>query len=414
MRKAMGEQAVALARAVGYYSAGTVELIVSGADTTGESFYFLEMNTRLQVEHPVTEEITGLDLVEQMIRVAAGEALAFKQEGVKLNGWAVETRVYAEDPYRNFLPSTGRLSRYRTPAESRASDAVVRVDTGVAEGGEVSMFYDPMIAKLVTWAPTREAAIDLQIGAIDRYEIAGVGTNLDFLSALSQHPRFRSGNITTGFIAEEYPEGFHGAPETPATARRVAAVSAAIARADAARALHVDGQLGTPLEASGHWIVRIDGTEHDVLIEADSATVDGESLSLSVDYRPGATLVEADVAGELVTLRIVRKRGHMIVTTAGRARKVQVMRPVVAALRHHMIEKPAPDMSRFLVSPMPGLLTRLLVAQGQKVEAGQPLATVEAMKMENMLRAEKSATVAKVAAEVGASLAIDQVILEFE
>ncbi|MGN6123771.1 MAG: biotin carboxylase N-terminal domain-containing protein [Sphingomonas oligoaromativorans] len=414
MRKAMGEQAVALARAVGYYSAGTVELIVSGADTTGESFYFLEMNTRLQVEHPVTEEITGLDLFEQMIRVAAGEKLAFTQDEVKLNGWAVETRVYAEDPYRNFLPSTGRLSRYAPPPASRASDAVVRIDTGVAEGGEVSMFYDPMIAKLVTWAPTREAAIDLQIGAIDHYQIEGVGTNLDFLSALSQHPRFRSGEITTGFIAEEYPEGFHGAPETPATARAVAAVAAAIARADAARALHVDGQLGTPLEASGHWIVRIDGAEHDVLIEADSATVDGESLSLSVDYRPGATLVEADVAGEPVTLRIVRKRGHMIVTTAGRARKMQVMRPVVAALRHHMIEKPAPDMSRFLVSPMPGLLTRLLVAQGQKVEAGQPLATVEAMKMENMLRAEKSATVAKVAAEVGASLAIDQVILEFE
>jgi propionyl-CoA carboxylase alpha chain len=271
-----------------------------------------------------------------------------------------------------------------------------------------------MIAKLITWAPTRDEAADKQIAALDAFQLDGVGDNVDFLSALMQHPRFRAGELTTGFIAEEYPEGFHGAPETPATARSVAAVSAAIARADAARALHVDGQLGTPLEASGHWIVRIDGTEHDVLIEADSATVDGESLSLSVDYRPGATLVEADVAGEPVTLRIVRKRGHMIVTTAGRARKVQVMRPVVAALRHHMIEKPAPDMSRFLVSPMPGLLTRLLVAQGQKVEAGQPLATVEAMKMENMLRAEKSATVAKVAAEVGASLAIDQVILEFE
>jgi propionyl-CoA carboxylase alpha chain len=414
MRKAMGEQAVALARAVGYYSAGTVELIVSGADTTGESFYFLEMNTRLQVEHPVTEEITGLDLVEQMIRVAAGEPLPLKQEDVKLNGWAVETRVYAEDPYRNFLPSTGRLTRYAPPPASRASDAVVRVDTGVAEGGEVSIFYDPMIAKLVSWAPTREAAIDLQIGAIDRYEISGVGTNLDFLSALTQHPRYRSGNITTGFIAEEYPDGFHGAPETPTTARNVAAVAAAIAHVDATRALHIDGQLGKPLEAASRWIVRIDGVEHDVTLEADSADIDGESVSLSLGYRPGATLVEAEVAGEEVALRIARKRGFMTITTAGRARKVQVMRPSVAALRHHMIEKPAPDMSRFLVSPMPGLLTRLLVSEGEKVEAGQPLATVEAMKMENMLRAEKSATVSKVAADVGASLAIDQVILEFE
>jgi propionyl-CoA carboxylase alpha chain len=414
MRKAMGEQAVALAAAVGYYSAGTVELIVSGADKTGQGFYFLEMNTRLQVEHPVTEEITGLDLVEQMIRVAYGEKLAFTQADVKLNGWAMESRVYAEDPYRNFLPSTGRLTRYAPPPESRTSDAVVRVDTGVFEGGEVSMFYDPMIAKLVSWAPTRAAAIDLQIAAIDRYEIAGVGTNLDFLSALAQHPRFRSGEITTGFIAEEYPDGFHGAPEQPATLRAVAAAAAAIARADAVRALHVDGQLGTPLAASDRWIVRIDGAEHDVILEADAATIDGASVSLSLGYRPGAAIVEAEVEGETYFLRIARKRGFMTVTTGGRARKVQVTPPRVAALRHHMIEKVAPDMSRFLVSPMPGLLTRLMVQLGDKVEAGQPLATVEAMKMENMLRAEKSATVSKVAADVGESLAIDQVILEFE
>jgi len=414
MRKAMGEQAVALAAAVGYYSAGTVELIVSGADTTGKSFYFLEMNTRLQVEHPVTEEITGLDLVEQMIRVAYGEKLAFTQADVGIHGWSVETRVYAEDPYRNFLPSTGRLTRYNPPKESRSDTAVVRVDTGVEEGGEVSMFYDPMIAKLVTWAPTRLEAIDLQIGALDAYEISGVGTNMDFLSALAQHERFRSGTITTGFIAEEYPEGFHGAPETEATAQAVAAVAAAIAQADAARALHVDGQLGTPLEAGSHWVVRIDGAEHEVELETDSAEVDGRSVSLSLGYRPGATLVEAEVDGQPVTLRIARKRNAMTITTAGRARTVQVMRPVVAALRRHMIEKIPPDMSKFLVSPMPGLLTRLLVKLGDTVEAGQPLATVEAMKMENMLRAEKTAVVAKVAAGEGESLAIDQVILEFE
>ena len=414
MRRAMGEQAVALARAVGYYSAGTVELIVSGADKTGQGFYFLEMNTRLQVEHPVTEEVTGLDLVEQMIRVAAGEALTLTQDDVTLNGWAIETRVYAEDPYRNFLPSTGRLGRYKPPAASRTTNTVVRIDTGVEEGGEVSIFYDPMIAKLVTWAPTRLEAIDLQIGAIDRYVIEGVGTNLDFLSALAQHSRFRSGEITTGFIAEEYPEGFAGAPERPDTLRGIAAVAAAIAQADAARALRVDGQLGGPLTAADHWVVRIDGEEHDVLLETDSAVIDGQSIAIALGYRPGATLIEAEVDGEPIALRIDRRRGHMRIGVGGRVRIVQPLRPAVAALRRHMIEKPAPDLSRFLVSPMPGLLTRLMVVQGEKVEAGQPLATVEAMKMENMLRAEKAATVAKIAAEVGASLAIDQVILEFE
>ncbi|KTW09256.1 acetyl-CoA carboxylase biotin carboxylase subunit, partial [Sphingomonas sanguinis] len=235
MRRAMGEQAVALARAVGYYSAGTVELIVSGADTTGKSFYFLEMNTRLQVEHPVTEEITGLDLVEQMIRVAAGEKLAFGQDDVTLTGWAIENRVYAEDPYRGFLPSTGRLVRYNPPAEHSDDDGRVRVDDGVAEGGEVSMFYDPMIAKLVTWAPTREAAIDAQIAALDAFEIVGPGTNIDFVSALMQHPRFRSGALSTGFIAEEYPDGFQGAPASENLTRTLAAVAAFAATAEADR-----------------------------------------------------------------------------------------------------------------------------------------------------------------------------------
>ena len=267
MRKAMGEQAVALARAVGYYSAGTVELIVSGADTTGEGFYFLEMNTRLQVEHPVTEAVTGLDLVELMIRVAAGEPLGFGQDDVQLNGWAVENRVYAEDPYRGFLPSIGRLVRYNPP-ESKGTpytspspsgeglsagaaletsppptpplkgrgEAYVRVDDGVREGGEVSMFYDPMIAKLITWAPTREEAIDEQIAALDAFEIEGPGNNRDFLSALMQHPRFRSGNITTGFIAEEYPDGFHGAPASPELSEALAAIAAFAATAEADRA----------------------------------------------------------------------------------------------------------------------------------------------------------------------------------
>lgn len=299
MRKAMGEQAVALARAVGYYSAGTVELIVSGADTTGESFYFLEMNTRLQVEHPVTEEITGLDLVEQMIRVAAGEPLSITQDQVGINGWSVENRVYAEDPYRGFLPSIGRLVRYNppesTPSSTQADGPRIRVDDGVAEGGEVSMFYDPMIAKLVTWAPTREAAIGAQIAALDAFEIEGPGTNIDFLSALMQHPRFRSGNITTGFIAEEYPDGFHGAPADADLKRHLAAIAAFAATAQADRARRIDGQLGSRLQPPHAWAVRIDGEEHAVAVSTDGITVDGTALDIALEYTPGDRMVEAEI-----------------------------------------------------------------------------------------------------------------------
>src|SRR5688572_21162524 len=262
MRQAMGEQAVALAKAVGYYSAGTVELIVNGADPSGKSFYFLEMNTRLQVEHPVTEEVTGLDLVEQMIRVAAGEKLAFTQKDVKLDGWSVETRVYAEDPYRGFLPSTGRLVRYQPPAPKSDKKLRVRVDDGVADGGEISMFYDPMIAKLITWAPTRDAAIDAQIAALDAFEIDGIGHNVDFLSALMQHPRFRSGDLATDFIADEYPDGFHGAPSDDRLTGDLAAIAALIAAAHDARAAEVDGQLGPPPHFPCERIVRIAGEAH--------------------------------------------------------------------------------------------------------------------------------------------------------
>ncbi|HEY6048719.1 MAG TPA: acetyl-CoA carboxylase biotin carboxylase subunit, partial [Sphingomicrobium sp.] len=246
MRKAMGEQAVALARAVGYYSAGTVELIVNGADTSGKSFYFLEMNTRLQVEHPVTEEITGLDLVEQMIRVAAGEKLKFTQEDVQLNGWSVETRVYAEDPYRHFLPSTGRLVRYWPPVQHRDKDLVVRVDDCVQDGGEVSMFYDPMIAKVITWAPARIEAIDAQTQALDQFVIDGISDNVDFLSALMQHPRFRSGDITTGFIAEEYPEGFEGAPADAQLIEDLTAIAGMVSVITDERAAEISDQLGPP------------------------------------------------------------------------------------------------------------------------------------------------------------------------
>lgn len=416
MRKAMGEQAVALAKAVGYHSAGTVELIVSGADTTGESFYFLEMNTRLQVEHPVTEEITGLDLVEQMIRVAAGEPLSITQDDVGINGWSVENRVYAEDPYRGFLPSIGRLVRYRPPAAvtgTQADDVRVRVDDGVREGGEVSMFYDPMIAKLITWAPTREAAIDAQVAALDAFEIEGPGTNLDFLSALMQHPRFRSGNITTGFIAEEYPEGFHGAPAEETLVRTLAGVAAVAATAQAARARGIDGQLGNRLATPGDWVVRIGKVDHEVSVAGGRVTVDGTPIDGEIAYTPGGRSATVTGAAPL-TVKVAPARAGFTLNARGASHKARVLPARVAPLAKHLLEKIPPDLSKFLIAPMPGLLVRLDAKVGDRVEAGQALAVVEAMKMENILRAEKAATVKSVNAEAGESLAVDQVILELE
>jgi propionyl-CoA carboxylase alpha chain len=433
MRKAMGEQAVALARAVGYYSAGTVELIVSGADKTGESFYFLEMNTRLQVEHPVTEEVTGLDLVEQMIRVAAGEKLAFTQDDVKLTGWSIESRVYAEDPYRGFLPSTGRLIRYRPPQESAPAKAgaqdgagsglllpqehnerqAVRVDDGVCEGGEVSMFYDPMIAKLVTHAPTREEAIDRQIEAIDAFQIEGIGHNLDFLSALMQHPRFREGALTTGFIAEEYPEGFQGAPASGELLRGLAAFAAGMSFTEAARARLVSDQLGDPLPAPCDWTVRIDEQQFHVELGEGHALVDGERIEGTMEWQPGDRAATATANGASYALIVDRQQGAWKITTRGASHRVAVYPAHVAALTRHMIEKVPPDLSKYLICPMPGLLTALNVGAGDTVEAGQPLAVVEAMKMENILRAEKAGTVKAVNAKPGESLAVDAVILEF-
>jgi len=410
MRKAMGEQAVALARAVGYYSAGTVELIVSGADKTGQGFYFLEMNTRLQVEHPVTELITGLDLVEQMIRVAYGEKLALTQDDVKINGWSVENRVYAEDPYRGFLPSTGRLVRYRPPAEVNN----VRVDDGVYEGSEISMFYDPMIAKLITWAPTRLEAIDKQVTALDRFEIEGIGHNIDFLSALMQHERFRDGRLTTGFIAEEYPDGFTGAAMPEGLTAKLAAVAAIVATANAERASGIDGQMNGPAPAPTEWRIKFDGVEHEVSLKSGQVTVDGAKLAIESNYAPGTRLVEAIIDGQPLSVKIERRRVGWRLTARGRSHDVVALSPRVAELAKHMIEKLPPDLSRFLLCPMPGLVKALHVEAGDKVEAGQPLAVVEAMKMENILRAEKPATVSAVLAKPGDSLAVDAVILEFE
>ncbi|HEV2595630.1 MAG TPA: acetyl/propionyl/methylcrotonyl-CoA carboxylase subunit alpha [Sphingomicrobium sp.] len=441
MRKAMGEQAVALARAVDYFSAGTVELIVSGADPSGKSFYFLEMNTRLQVEHPVTEEITGLDLVEQMIRVAAGEKLGFTQDEVRLDGWAIETRVYAEDPYRSFLPSTGRLIRYRPPVEvgsprsrflgesgpvhegpgaSRDEDRIVRVDDGVADGGEVSMFYDPMIAKLITWAPTRIEAVDAQVDALDQFVIDGISDNVDFLSALMQHPRFRSGQITTGFIAEEYPEGFAGAPADDQLIADLAAIAGMVSVITDERAAEISGQLGGLLDFPCERCVRIGTTaEHRVRIKpykgGTLAVVDGgELIDIVGRWTPGQRLLSVIVDGRLRTVQVRRVGRNWELQTRGGSHKVQVLPLHVAELSKYMLEKPAPDLSRLLLAPMPGLLTKLNVAVGDKVEPGQPVAVMEAMKMENILRAPKAATVKATPVRAGDSVAVDQVIVEFE
>jgi propionyl-CoA carboxylase alpha chain len=445
MRQAMGEQAVALARAVGYHSAGTVELIVSGADPTGESFYFLEMNTRLQVEHPVTEMVTGLDLVEQMIRVAAGEKLAFAQDDVTLSGWSIENRVYAEDPYRGFLPSTGRLVRYSppssspprlrggaggpvlgeeeepplTPPASAGGESIVRVDDGVVEGGEVSMFYDPMIAKLITWAPSREQAIDRQIAALDGFAIDGIGHNVDFLSALMQHPRFREGRLTTGFIAEEYPEGFLGAPANDELIRDLVVIAGLAAYETERRACGISGQLNGPVAPPELRVVRIAGREHWLRFArfegGTLAHLDGDSpVEIVGRWEPGQSAFKGDIDGRRRIVQIARRGRQWRLTTRGASHLADVLPAHIAELSRHMIEKVPPDLSKFLICPMPGLLTALHVGEGDLVVAGQPLAVVEAMKMENILRAEKAGTVKRVAAQPGESLAVDAVILEFE
>jgi propionyl-CoA carboxylase alpha chain len=434
MRKAMGEQCVALARAVGYHSAGTVELIVSGADPTGESFYFLEMNTRLQVEHPVTEAITGVDLVEQMIRVAYGEKLSLTQDDIGIHGWSIENRVYAEDPYRGFLPSTGRLVHYSPPIPGWTEDETVagmarrgvargngsvRVDDGVYEGGEVSMFYDPMIAKLVTWAPTRDEAADLQIEALDNFRIKGLGHNVDFLSAIMQHPRFRSGELTTGFIAEEYPDGFQGAPISDDFSKVLAAICAGNEFTLQARARGISGQLDGPLPVTSEWLVKLGDTRHEVVLGDGHAMVDGVKVTGNCNWLPGMVEAQASGAvgdGEAISFGLIVERSgnHWVVTTRGAAHRALVLPLRLAQHESLMIEKEPPDLSRMLICPMPGMLVKLHVAEGDTVQPGQPLATVEAMKMENILRAEKEGVIAKINAAEGESLAVDAVILELE
>ncbi|BAE53046.1 acetyl-CoA carboxylase biotin carboxylase subunit [Paramagnetospirillum magneticum] len=410
-RKAMGEQACALARIVNYKSAGTVEFIVGGA--TGE-FYFLEMNTRLQVEHPVTEMITGLDLVEQMIRVASGEKLSITQDDVKLNGWSMEARVYAEDPFRNFLPSTGRLTRYQPPAES----AHVRVDTGVYEGGEISMFYDPMIAKLITYGPTRDAAIAHMRQALDEYYIRGLSHNIPFLASLFSKERFVKGALTTNFIAEEYANGFH-ANDLPADDPTVLiAVAAAANRRIHERDTRISGQFpGHEMKAGDEWVVVMSGQYHDITVRPAengyAVALGGETVDVRTDWQIGEPLFRANVDGRAVAVQIERVGSGLRLAHAGSRVDVLVLTPHAAKMNKLMPFKAPPDMSKYLLSPMPGLLVKLLVEAGQEVKAGEPLAVVEAMKMENILKAERDATVAKTHAASGDSLAVDQKIIEF-
>ncbi|MGX0975176.1 propionyl-CoA carboxylase alpha chain [Roseovarius sp. MBR-51] len=415
-RKAMGEQAVALAQAVGYASAGTVEFIVDG----DKNFFFLEMNTRLQVEHPVTELITGVDLVEQMIRVANGEALSIRQADVKLKGWAMESRLYAEDPYRGFLPSIGRLSRYRPPEELAIDGAVVRNDTGVFEGGEISMYYDPMIAKLCTWGHTRAEAIEGMRVALDSFEVEGIGHNLPFLSAVMDHPRFVSGDITTAFIAEEYPEGFTGVTLPEEALRAIAASTAAMHRVAEIRRTRVSGRMDNHERHVGEdWVVSLQGKSFGVVVAADreGATVrfeDGDTLRVTSDWTPGDQLARLDVDGRTLVLKVGKISGGFRIRTRGADLKVHVRTPRQAELAALMPEKLPPDTSKLLLCPMPGLIVKVNVAPGDEVQEGQALCTVEAMKMENILRAERKGVVTKVHAGPGDSLAVDDVIMEFE
>ena len=410
-RAAMGAQAVALAKAVGYRSAGTVEFIVNAK----KEFYFLEMNTRLQVEHPVTELVTGVDLVEQMLRVAAGEELAIRQRDVRLDGWAIEGRVYAEDPARGFLPSIGRLTRYRPPAE----DEGVRVDTGVYEGAEVSMFYDPMIAKLCTHGETRAAAIERMQGALDAFEIDGPGHNLSFLAAVMRNPRFVAGRLSTNFIAEEYGDVFHGAPVEGEPRDTLIATAALVHLGEEARANEISGRVPHHRwQADERWVVSLGDVTHKVSVAQVNGGIDVKygrrRVALRGQWTPGSRLFRGAVGDREVAVKVAREGAGWRLVHAGCEVVAVLRRGRAAELAALMPAKAAVDRSRFLLSPMPGRVISIAVEPGQDVKAGEALAVVDAMKMENVLRAERDTRVAKVVAATGDSLSADQVILEFE
>jgi propionyl-CoA carboxylase alpha chain len=411
-REAMGAQACALARAVDYRSAGTVEFIVD----RDRNFYFLEMNTRLQVEHPVTEMVTGLDLVELMFRIAAGEPLPLTQEQVRTDGWAIEARVYAEDPSRNFLPAIGRLAHYRLPD---TANGAVRIDTGVGEGSEISMYYDPMIAKLVTHGADRTAAIASMRAALDAYYIRGAGHNMAFLSSVLAHPRFAEGRLSTDFIADEYPDGYVPAAPQGEMKDKFLAVAAFVHTRIAERARQI-GQVGIPAEPTGVapltvWIGG-DAADIEVRFNGGAATVlfDGREIGISADWRIGDPLLVAAIAGETATFQVDRVGTSYRLTHGGAETQVRVLTRRASALNALMPEKVPPDLSKFLLSPMPGLLVSVAVEAGAPVRAGEELAVVEAMKMENILHAVADATVKEIRAAPGDSVAVDQIILEFE
>ena len=415
-RKAMGEQACALANAVGYVSAGTVEFIVD----KDKNFYFLEMNTRLQVEHPVTELITGFDLVEQMIRIANDEILNMAQGDVKLNGWAIESRLYAEDPYRGFLPSIGRLTRYRPPEECTNESCIVRNDTGVFEGGEISMYYDPMIAKLCTWAPSRNLAIEQMSKALDRFEVEGIGHNLPFLSAVMNHEKFISGDTTTAFIEENYPDGFEGVTLGEGELRRIAASCAAMNRVAEIRRTKISGRLDNHERKIGNdWVVNLQGQSFKVIITADPGGSDvlfedDETLRVAGRWVPGQSLAEMRVGGTNLVMKVKKISGGFRIRSGGADLKVHVRTPMQSKLAKLMLEKLAPDTSRLLLCPMPGLVVKVHVFEGEEVQEGQALCTIEAMKMENILRAERKGVVETLQASEGSSLAVDDVIMTFK
>jgi propionyl-CoA carboxylase alpha chain len=413
-RMAMGAQAVALARAVSYDSAGTVEF-VAGQD---RSFYFLEMNTRLQVEHPVTEMITGLDLVEQMLRVAAGEKLSFRQEDLGIRGWAIESRIYAEDPYRNFLPSIGRLKRFSTPQEGPDGlGGTVRNDSGVREGDEISMFYDPMIAKLVTHADTRLAAIDAQARALDMFAIEGIQDNVPFLASVMDEARFRSGKLSTAYIKEQFPDGFHGVAPTPGQTRQILASAAFVHATLASRAAQISGQMGAPMLPAADWVVIVDrqATPLSVQLQEGGAAVtlaDGAVVQLQSGWRPGQSVLTGTLDGAPFALRVKPTNGGYVIRNRGVTQTLIVCSPRIAELQAKLPAKQAADTSRQVLSPMPGLVVSLEVAEGQEVKTGEAVAIVEAMKMQNIIRAERDGVVAKIHVAPGASVAADEVMVE--
>jgi propionyl-CoA carboxylase alpha chain len=410
-RQQMGEQAVALARAVEYQSAGTVEFIVDSQ----RNFYFLEMNTRLQVEHPVTELITGVDLVDLMIRVANGEKLPLTQADVGINGWSIEARVYAEDPFRNFLPSTGRLVYYRPPVE----DENVRVDTGVYEGGEVSMYYDPMIAKLITYGRDREEATTHMRTALDRFLVRGVSSNLSFLSALMEHPRFVNGDMSTNMIGEEYPDGFHPTDLPHQDPTIFISVAASMALGHRSRAANIQGQLaGHERQVPADWVVVMNNEHHQVSVTSrkhgHDVKYNGKIYAVRSDWQFGQQIFHGTINGEDIYLQVERENQVYRLFHRGSQADVSVHAPLVAEFLKYMPVKEPPDMSKYLLSPMPGLLVSVAVKEGDSVNAGEELAVLEAMKMENTLLAERDCVIAKINYLPGASLAVDNQIMEFE